>query len=733
MAPNAFIFRVARFWQPLCRKDLGVDQANAVRMATPLIVAGNSINAVIMLVGLSYTVAWSFLLPWFVTVMGLGIYATCRWLQTTDAKVFDPTPRRIRRVVISTSLFALPWGILAGKLLGELPPQSELLVVTVTAGMAGGGAIFLAPMYPAAMAYIVVVLGPVAVKALVLHAQGYAPFGALAMSYFSFLWAVIRWSAQQHLEGSKTNAMLREQKGILQAVVDHFPGGLSFRKADSSVVLCNEKGRRIPAPPTSEKGSLGASIYEVENEGSFLEVRTMPVADDAVIVVSLDVTDRHRSQQALVHLAKHDVLTKLPNRSAFLERLGKALNGTRRTDSKFALLSIDLDRFKEINDTLGHPTGDRLLVEVASRLMSCVREGDIIARLGGDEFSILQCVDRPSRDSAALAQRIQEALSRPIDLGDHTVSIDVSIGIGIWPDDGASEDELSRKADLALLAAKAGGRNQFRFFEGTMDAQLKRRRAIEGGLRKAAEKSELALFYQPIYNAAASRVSCCEALLRWNCPELGQVPPSEFIPIAEETGLIEPIGRWVLKEACREAANWPSGVAVAVNISPVQFKDRGLVGAVQEALKSAGIAASRLEVEITETAVLSNEAQVLDALKAMRDIGVRIALDDFGTGHSSLANLKFFPFNKIKIDRTFVVDLRPDDTFGLAFVSLIANLGHTLQLTTTAEGVETIEQLQIVRAAGCGEIQGYVISKPLCASEVGAFLTSETKLKSRAA
>lgn len=748
MPQRAFAIAVVQFWQPPHTERIGADQINSVRHATPIIVVGNVVNAGIVAVGLTgYVSAW-ILAAWTATTVGLSLSAALKWTRSREHTVFIPTLRRLRRIVTNVAAFALPWGCLAAVQLGNLPPHQELVVVTVTAGMAGGGAVFLAPVFPAALVYLVVVLGPVAAKGAALHALGYGPFAALALSYFAFLWAVVCWSARQHLARSEANAKIEEQKCILQTIVDHFPGGLSYRDKTGGVIVSNVKGQFLPYPvhadgPEVPNGGrqridlelprTNEFVGEQTVDGTIYEVRETVVSGDAVLVVSLDVTDRHRSQQALAHLAKHDVLTNLPNRFSFLERLDKAITGSRRADKGFALLSVDLDRFKEVNDTLGHPVGDLLLVEVAARLSGCVRDGDIVARLGGDEFSILQAVVDPCRDAAALAERIKWVLGRPINLGDHTVCIDVSIGIAFAPGDARSGEDLSRKADLALLDAKAGGRNQFRFFEPTMDSKLSRRRAIETGLRQAIERHELHLVYQPILDLREQRIVCFEALLRWQSADLGSVMPSEFIPVAEETGSIAAIGRWVVGEACREAATWPDGIRVAVNLSPVQFKYAGLADTVAALLRDAQLSAERLEIEVTETAMLNDTAVVLQTLTRMRAMGVRIALDDFGTGHSSLANLKNFPFDKIKIDRTFVVDLKADDPSGATFVTMIAGLGRHLGLCTTAEGVETAEQRQLVSMAGCTEIQGYNLARPMHPAAVPGFLEDYVQVRPSAA
>jgi diguanylate cyclase (GGDEF)-like protein len=416
-------------------------------------------------------------------------------------------------------------------------------------------------------------------------------------------------------------------------------------------------------------------------------------------------------------MAKHDALTDLPNRVLLRERLEKALKARRREDD-LAVLCLDLDRFKDVNDTLGHPLGDALLKAVADRLRTCVREMDTIARLGGDEFAIVQLAASQPTDATALAARIIGILSAPYEVNDHQLVIGASIGIALSPDDGTNPDELLRNADLALYRAKNEGRGTYRFFETEMDARMQARRKMELDLRKALVTGEFELNYQPLVNLECNEISGFEALLRWHHPVRGTVSPAEFIPLAEETGLIVPIGEWVLRQACAEAATWPTPIKVAVNLSPVQFRNRNLVNTVFSALSATGLAPQRLELEITESVLLQKSEVTIATLCQLHEFGVRIALDDFGTGYSSLSYLRSFPFDKIKIDRCFISDLTKNDGDSLAIVRAVAGLGRALAMATTAEGVETKEQLEIVRAEGCTEAQGFFLSPPKTAEKV---------------
>ncbi len=420
-------------------------------------------------------------------------------------------------------------------------------------------------------------------------------------------------------------------------------------------------------------------------------------------------------------MAHHDSLTDLANRVLFREHVEQALARARRYDEGFAVICLDLDRFKDVNDTLGHPVGDMLLKAVADRLRGCVRESDVVARLGGDEFAVLEIGSGLPSHVGILAGRIVEALGAPFDLDGHEVVVGASLGVAVAPADGADPDQLLKNADMALYRAKADGRGVFRFFEPGMDARLQERRALEVDLRTALANGEFDLFYQPLINAGTSQISGFEALLRWRHPGRGMVPPAEFIPVAEEIGLIAPLGEWVLRQACREAAWWPTDIRVAINLSPAQFRSRNLVQVVASALVASSLSPGRLELEITESVLLHDNEATLAVLHQLRALGVRIAMDDFGTGYSSLSYLLSFPFDRIKIDRSFVRDIseRADCA---AIVQSIASLGASLGMATTAEGVETGEQLQLLKAVGCTEVQGYYFARPQPAGEARRLL-----------
>ena len=457
-----------------------------------------------------------------------------------------------------------------------------------------------------------------------------------------------------------------------------------------------------------------ADLRESEALGKrFITSRRIGIPDQAgqtryIINVVHDVTERRRADEKIAHLAHYDALTDLPNRVLFREQIERELQRTSGGE-QFALLYIDIDEFKGINDLLGHHVGDELLKAVADRIRSCLGEGDLVARLGGDEFAVIQTGVRNVDDVVEFVTRIHELIRQPYQCLGHQLSTDASIGIALAPQDGTDLDQLIKNADLAMYGAKAGGRRTHRFFEPAMGASAKARLAMEQDLRQALADGGFEIHYQPLVDLDSDEVTGCEALLRWRHPERGMISPAEFIPVAEDTGLIVELGEWVLKTACAEAATWPDHIRVAVNVSPVQLKCPTLALKIASALANSGLRASRLEIEITEAVLIHDDDTALAILHQLREIGVRIALDDFGTGYSSLSYLKRFPFDKIKIDRCFISDITEADGSS-AIVQAVVNIAASRNMTTTAEGVETPAQKDLLRALGCTEMQGYLFS-----------------------
>ena len=456
--------------------------------------------------------------------------------------------------------------------------------------------------------------------------------------------------------------------------------------------------------------------------GRSVQIVNQPLIEGGWVATHEDITELRRSEAQIKHLAHYDALTELPNRALFRQQLEREFKGTKRGE-QFALLYIDIDEFKGINDSLGHPVGDDFLKSLARRIKDCIRETDFVARLGGDEFAIIQTAVSTLTEVKDLVTRLHEAIRQPYEcLGPHVLT-DASIGVAMAPVDGSDIDQLIKNADLAMYDAKAAGRRTFRFFEPEMDAKAKARRALELDLREAIRTESLELHYQPLVDLGSNEVTGCEALLRWRHPERGMISPAEFIPIAEDTGMITELGEWVLRTACAEAATWPDQVRLAVNVSPVQFKSQTLPLKVAAALAASGLPANRLELEITEAVLIRDDEAALDMLHQLGAIGVRIALDDFGTGYSSLSYLQRFPFDKIKIDRSFINDLTEIDGSS-SIVQAVVNIAVARNMTTTAEGVETQQQLDLVRSLGCNQMQGYLFSAARPPGEIQKFFRS---------
>lgn len=472
--------------------------------------------------------------------------------------------------------------------------------------------------------------------------------------------------------------------------------------------------RRLIAQPDS-----GPIVLKVGSERVF-SIAHRSMADGSWVSTFADISERIKTESQVAYMALHDALTDLPNRVMFHQRLDEALGRVKRGEA-IAVLCLDLDRFKTVNDTLGHPVGDKLLMAVAEKLKGLIRETDTVARLGGDEFAVILSNIKKTTDTTDFAGRLVRALGEPHDIGDHLVVTGVSIGIALAPDDGVEANHLLKCADLALYRAKSGGRGRYCYFEPEMDALLQKRRLLELDLRTALAAREFELYYQPIVDIDRDIVCGFEALLRWHSPRRGMVSPVDFVPLAEEIGLIVDIGRWVLESACREATLWPDHIKVAVNVSAAQFKDFVLVEAVQSALALSGLRPSRLEIEITESIMITDSRHACDVLHRLKELGLSISMDDFGTGYSSLGYLRSFPFDKIKIDKSFVQGLG-DAADCTAIVQAVMGICGSLGIIATAEGVETEGQMDLLRSRNCHQAQGYLISRPCPASDIPELL-----------
>ena len=550
---------------------------------------------------------------------------------------------------------------------------------------------------------------------------------------------------------------MADERSHLSTALNNIPQGLVLYDASARIIICNEPylemfglSPDVARPGCSmqrliehrketgsfdgdvdafcnaiiQKVSLGKATRQLTEApgGRAIEIINRPLQSGGWVATIEDITERTRADEKIAHLAHYDGLTDLPNRVLFRERLEQALKAV-RPGERLAVLYIDIDEFKSVNDALGHAIGDELLKGVADRLRSCLNETDVAARLGGDEFAVIQTGIRNQSEAARLVDEIHAAIRLPFDCMGHLITTDASIGIALAPGDGLDLDQLLKNADLALYGAKGDGRRTYRFFETGMDERARGRRRLELELRQAISDGSLDTHYQPVLNIEDGKISSCEALLRWRHPERGMISPAEFIPIAEETGLINQLGQWVLNAACAEAVNWPDHVRVAVNVSPVQFRSQTLALNVAAALAACGLPASRLELEITEAVLIRDDEAALEVLHQLRRLGVRIALDDFGTGYSSLSYLQRFPFDKIKIDRSFIRDLAGPGASS-SIVQAVVNIAAASDMTTTAEGVETEQQRNLLHILGCTEMQGYLFSPAIPAVELRRLLLS---------
>lgn len=570
-------------------------------------------------------------------------------------------------------------------------------------------------------------------------------------------------------------AALREREAELQAqnlrfdaALKNMPHGLCMFDRNESLIVCNERysemygltsdqtrrgvtlrsilEARVAAGHSPQDANSyieqrlaevrGCEPYYAENgmrDGRTFAVNHRPMPDGGWVAIHQDITAQKRAETQITYMARHDDLTGLANRAVLLEKMEEARARLRRHGNRFTVFMLDLDLFKTVNDSLGHPVGDELLKVVAGRLSACIRETDTVARLGGDEFAILAMVDEDQRQAAvATANRLLEAVAAPYDVDGHQLNIGTSIGIALAPEHGADVDQLVKNADLALYKAKSEGRDAYRFFEDAMGVEARTRRAHQIELRNALTNDEFELHYHPIVDIKTTETASVEALIRWRHPERGMIAPVDFIPLAEETGLINPIGDWVLRKACSDAVRWPSHIKVSVNLSAVQFRKISPIDNFCKALKDSGLPPERLELEITESVLLHGNTENVETLHKLRLMGISIVLDDFGTGYSSLSYLRMFPFDKIKIDRSFVHELAKNADCA-AIVSAVAGLGRSLRIGTVAEGIETEDQLVLVHAAGCTHAQGFLFGRPCPAADLKFERFAERKQKIKVA
>jgi diguanylate cyclase (GGDEF)-like protein len=718
-----------------------------VMRLTPVMMAAN-----VSSVGL---VLWCFrsqmhpgLLAWAALLVGLACLGLLGWFRQRGREFQRASGRPLHRATAHAALLATGWAVLPLVWFPTAEPGQQLLVATLVAGMLAAGAYVLSPLPMASLAWAGI-LTLAALGALLQTTDAALAGVALLTCFYGPVLAIGAQSAsRKHVLVLRSQAQAERQQRMLAVLLQDFE-----QNADEALWQTGSDGCLThQSPRLAELLGADAPVPGEQTFLSLLQARTatgLPALREAMDAgrpfrdlpltlqrhggglrhlalqgkrlldeqgrtlgwrgVLSDVSERVLAQQQLQELAHIDSLTGLANRHTLRQALAAAM----KAGPPLALLSIDLDQFKAVNDTLGHSAGDEVLRAVGQRLARCMRPGDLVARLGGDEFAVLMQLAAPTggHEAAALAQRLIDALSQPIQVGARRLRVGASVGIALGGQGAGSVDELLVQADMALYAAKEQGRGRHAPYTPELGERSRRRGDIEQGLRHALQRGQFSLHWQPRVDIASWKVVGAEALLRWNHPELGQVPPAEFIGVAEQAGLIDEIGQWALLEACRAGAGALAGLVVSVNVSPNQLRDEAYVARVRDALREAGLSGPFLELEITESLFMGDIDGALERLRALRALGVRVALDDFGTGYSSLAYLRRFPFDTLKIDRAFVSEvlLQRD---ARAIVQTIASMGATLGMHTVCEGVETEQQLAAVAEAGCGEVQGYLVSRP---------------------
>ncbi|MDB5600227.1 MAG: diguanylate cyclase [Xanthobacteraceae bacterium] len=773
---TAFTSAANRLWQawrePPVEEPLDgrirAAQITAILRLTPLMMLANLFNEAVLLFTMWDSGPRVFLAVWGSMVCAASLIGMYAWARSHHRPA-KPTRSRhtVQRAVRHGALLGLCWAVVQIVLFPSATGPQQLVIASLILAMMCGGAFTLAVIPAAAIAYTIL-LAVGGVIALTLSTNPVWLTVCVLISFYAIMVSLsVGRNARLFTDRLLRQAEIEQQGQVIGLLLRDFEenasdwlweldtdGRLQWVSPRLSAALCQPasmlRGVKfadfLEDPKTDGIDALGVGDVDrllrarapfsdvtvaarIGDELRWWSLTAKPVHDinggfTGYRGVGRDVTDAKHAEARIMHMARYDALTDLPNRVLLRENLTNALKRVKRGGGSLAVLCLDLDHFKVVNDTLGHSVGDALLTRVGERLLACVGEHDTVARLGGDEFAILQRAITSPDEAEALAWRIIEMIAAPYDVDGIQIIAGGSIGIAIAPQDGNDPDQILKHADLALYRAKDGGRSTCRFFEPEMEARAKARRCLELDLREALANDQIDVHYQPLVDLASGTFSGFEALARWTHPVRGAVPPAEFIPVAEETGLISRLGEFVLRQACHEAQNWPAPLRISVNLSAIQFRTSNIVLGVIGALADSGLAANRLELEITESVLMDDTEMTLATLHNLRALGVRIALDDFGTGYSSLGYLNRFPFDKIKIDRSFVQDMavRRDC---LAIVRAIVSLAGSLDMITTAEGVETEDQLAQLRAEGCIEGQGYLFSRPVPAAAVSALLKTD--------
>ncbi len=696
------------------------------------------------------------LLLLLVFMHGSALFGSRIWL----ARASHAVSRRVVWIRVAlTSLVAIAWSTVPAVLMPSATPDQRQLLIYIFAGFSSSS-ILMAPLLPAALSFVVIATIGILLPMPFLEQSIAAQHAVLVVLYFLVTCGVLMHQNRDFVRRVTNEIALAEQGDIIGLLLRDFEESASdwLWELDAGLCLHRVSGRlatlldcdpaelqdtplgvlvaandAVPAGEKHDGDRLAACLAERSafrdlqvlvafgNRTHWFSLTGKPVLDEAggfagYRGVGSDITAARKSDERIAYLARYDSLTGLPNRTLFQE----ALEAACAQPAPFALMCLDLDGFKSVNDTLGHATGDALLMAVARRMRGCLRDGDVVARLGGDEFAVLQS-HGTAETAGALARRLVEHVAEPYQIGTVPASVGLSIGIALCERAGTEPDALLRGADLALYQSKSGGRGTWHFFEPAMAARARTRHAMQADLRHAIDHGELILEFQPILDIASGDITGAEALVRWLHPQRGRIAPGDFIPIAEESGLILPLGAWVLQRACREAATWDGEARVAVNLSPLQFRDPNLLDLVDAALAGSGLPPHRLELEITESVFLDAADRTVACLQALRSRGIHIALDDFGTGYSSLSYLRSFPFNKVKIDQSFIRDLSANGD-AIAIVQAIVGMASSLGMCTTGEGVETASQARLLQLTGCSQVQGYLFGRPCPADAIAAIM-----------